>query len=119
MASSVRDAGWSAFTAMLEYKAAWYGRTFIRIGGFEPASQVCSPCGVKNGPKPLGVRLWQCQACDARLDWDINAAVNVAMAAGLAVWACRAKVRPDLSRPNGKKREPPRRSDGRGRNPHP
>jgi len=32
----------------------------------------------------------------AWLDRDINAAVNVAKAAGLAVTACRAQVRPDL-----------------------
>lgn len=79
---------------MLEYKAARYGRTFVRIGRFEPTSQVCSACGVKDGPKPLGVRVWTCGACGAVLDRDINAAVNVAKAAGLAVSACGAQVRP-------------------------
>ncbi|MFJ7170129.1 RNA-guided endonuclease InsQ/TnpB family protein [Streptomyces globosus] len=53
LAKSVHDAGWSAFTAMLEYKAARYGRTFVKIGRFEPTSQVCSACGVKDGPRPL------------------------------------------------------------------
>ncbi|MEV6245178.1 RNA-guided endonuclease TnpB family protein [Streptomyces sp. NPDC051742] len=96
MAKSVHDAGWSAFLAMLEYKAVRYGRTFVRIGRFEPTSQVCSQCGVKDGPKPLHVRIWQCQACGVWLDRDINAAVNVAKAAGLAVSACRARVRPGL-----------------------
>ncbi|MEU6988699.1 RNA-guided endonuclease TnpB family protein, partial [Streptomyces sp. NPDC046324] len=33
-------------------------------------------------------------ACGAVLDRDINAAVNVAKAAGLAVSACGAQVRP-------------------------
>ena len=94
MAKSVHDAGWSAFTAMLEYKARRYGREFRRIGRFEPTSQVCSACGVKDGPKPLHVRAWQCPACGAWLDRDINAAVNVARAAGLAVAACGAQVRP-------------------------
>jgi IS605 OrfB family transposase len=94
LAKSVHDAGWSAFTGMLEYKARLYGREFHRIGRFEPTSQVCSACGVKDGPKPLHVRTWQCQACRAWLDRDINAAVNVAKAAGLAVTACRAQVRP-------------------------
>ncbi|MEX2980543.1 RNA-guided endonuclease InsQ/TnpB family protein [Streptomyces sp. C36] len=94
LAKSVHDAGWSAFVTMLEYKAARYGRTFIRIGRFEPTSQVCSACGVKDGPKPLHVRVWTCGACGAVLDRDINAAVNVARAAGLAVSACRAQVRP-------------------------
>ncbi|WP_435610238.1 RNA-guided endonuclease InsQ/TnpB family protein [Streptomyces sp. C10-9-1] len=93
LAKSVHDAGWSAFVSMLEYKAARYGRTFIRIGRFEPTSQMCSQCGVKDGPKPLNVREWTCQACGAVLDRDINAAVNIAKAAGLAVSACGAQVR--------------------------
>ncbi|MFD4656083.1 RNA-guided endonuclease InsQ/TnpB family protein [Kitasatospora sp. NPDC058444] len=96
MAKSVHDAGWSAFTAMLEYKAALYGRVFHRIGRFEPTSQVCSACGVQDGPKPLNVREWTCGACGTVLDRDINAAVNVAKAAGLAVSACGARVRPGL-----------------------
>ncbi len=42
LAKSVHDAGWSAFTAMLEYKARLYGREFHRIGRYEPTSRVCS-----------------------------------------------------------------------------
>ena len=94
LAKSVHDAGWSAFVHMLEYKARLYGREFHRIGRFEPTSQMCSACGVKDGPKPLHVRAWQCQGCGAWLDRDVNAAVNVAKAAGLAVTACGAQVRP-------------------------
>ncbi|MEV7689008.1 RNA-guided endonuclease InsQ/TnpB family protein [Streptomyces bungoensis] len=93
LAKSVHDAGWSAFVGMLEYKAARYGRTFVKIGRFEPTSQVCSVCGVKDGPKPLHVREWTCGACGTILDRDINAAVNVAKAAGLAVSARGAQVR--------------------------
>jgi putative transposase len=94
LAKSVHDAGWPAFTGMLEYKARLYGREFHRIGRFVPTSQVCSACGVKDGPKPLHIRTWQCQACGMWLDRDINAAVNVAKAAGLAVTARGAQVRP-------------------------
>jgi len=94
LAKSVHDAGWSAFVTMLEYKATRYGRTFVKIGRFEPTSQVCSACGVKDGPKPLHVREWTCGACGTTLDRDINAAVNVAKAAGQAVTACGAGVRP-------------------------
>ena len=97
MAKSVHDAGWSGFVGMLEYKARLYGREFHRIGRFEPTSQRCSACGVKDGPKPLHVREWQCGACGAWLDRDVNAAVNVAKAAGLAVTACGAQVRPGLA----------------------
>jgi len=97
LAKSVHDAGWSAFVAMLEYKARRYGREFHRIGRFTPTSQTCSLCGVKDGPKPLHLRAWRCQWCGAWLDRDVNAAVNVAKAAGLAVTACRAQVRPGLA----------------------
>jgi putative transposase len=95
LAKSVHDAGWSSFVAMLEYKARLYGREFHRIGRFTPTSQNCSLCGAKDGPKPLHVRAWRCQRCGAWLDRDINAAVNVAKAAGLAVTACGAQVRPE------------------------
>jgi putative transposase len=77
LAKSVHDAGWSAFTAMLEYKSARYGRVFVRTGRFEPTSQMCSACGVKDGPKPLKVRRWMCAACGIVHDRDLNAAKNV------------------------------------------
>ena len=94
LAKSVHDAGWSTFVAMLEYKAAKHGRTFHRIARFEPTSQICSTCGIKAAPTPLHIREWACGACGAVLDRDINAAVNVAKAAGLAVSARGAQVRP-------------------------
>jgi putative transposase len=78
LAKSVHDAGWSAFVSMLEYKARLYRRDFRKAGRFEPTSQVCSACGVKDGPKPLSVREWQCQACGTVHDRDVNAARNIA-----------------------------------------
>jgi putative transposase len=71
-------------------------REFRRIGRLEPTSQVCSACGARDGRKPLHIRTWQCQICGAWLDRDINAAINVARAAGLAVTACGAQVRPGV-----------------------
>jgi putative transposase len=97
MAKSVHDAGWSAFVRMLDYKARLFGRSFYQIDRFEPTSQVCSVCGVKDGPKPLHIRTWKCQCCGTWLDRDVNAAVNIAKAAGLAVTACGAQVRPGLA----------------------
>ncbi|MFE5211779.1 RNA-guided endonuclease InsQ/TnpB family protein [Streptomyces sp. NPDC056600] len=94
LAKSMHDAGWSRFVAMLEYKAKRYGRTLVKIDRFEPSSQVCSACGVKDGPKPLHVREWTCGACGAVHDRDENAAKNVKTAAGLAVTASGAPIRP-------------------------
>ena len=50
LAKSVHDAGWSAFVAMLEYKARLYGREFHRIGRFEPTSQ--SVLGLRGEGRP-------------------------------------------------------------------
>ena len=98
LAKSVHDAGWSQFVAMLEYKAARYGRGFARVGRFEPTSQVCSTCGALDGPKPLHVRAWTCQHCGTSHDRDLNAAKNI-LAAGRAerLNACGAGVRPGLA----------------------
>ncbi len=92
-AESIHDAGWAQFVGMLAYKADRYGRTLVKVGRFEPTSQVCSACGHHDGPKPLQVREWTCPACGTVHDRDHNAAKNI-KAAGLAVTACGAKVRP-------------------------
>jgi putative transposase len=77
LAKSVHDAGWSALLRLIEEKAQFHGRHFAKTGRFEPASQVCSACGVKDGPKPLAVREWTCTACGTVHDRDVNAAKNV------------------------------------------
>ena len=95
MGKSVHDAGWGQFFNLLEEKAQQYDRTIVRIGQWEPTSQVCSSCGIKDGPKPLSVRVWVCSHCGAVLDRDYNAAVNIMLAAGLAesLNACGENIR--------------------------
>src|ERR1035437_1489984 len=98
LAKSVHDAGWAAFVHMLEYKAKRHGRAFARTGRFEPTSQVCSACGTKDGPKPLGVRTWTCTACGAVHDRDLNAARNIlALGRRERLNACGGGVRPGLA----------------------
>ncbi len=98
LAKSVHDAGWSAFTAMLEYKARRHGRAFGKIGRFEPTSQVCSACGMKDGPKPLSVREWTCRTCGTVHDRDVNAARNIVTAGRAGTLnACGGTVRPGLA----------------------
>src|ERR1017187_2084086 len=98
LARSVHDAGWAAFVHMLEYKAARHGRAFARTGRFEPTSQVCSACGTKDGPKPLGVRTWTCAACGTVHDRDLNAARNIlALGRRQRLNACGDGVRPPLA----------------------
>ncbi len=82
LAYSVHDAGWSAFTRMLEEKAAQYGRRFRKVDRFFPSTRMCSACGVVGEKKPLHVREWTC-VCGAVHDRDVNAAINI-LAAGRA-----------------------------------
>jgi putative transposase len=98
LAKSIHDAGWTQLLRLLAEKAEHYGRTFHRIGRFVPTSQVCSKCGIKDGPKPLNVRQWSCAACGAVHDRDFNAAKNI-LAAGRAERrnACGGDVRPPLA----------------------
>ncbi|MFI1523236.1 RNA-guided endonuclease InsQ/TnpB family protein [Kitasatospora cineracea] len=106
LAKSVHDAGWSAFVRMPEYKARKFGRTLVRIDRFAPTSQVCSACGVRDGRKPLRVRAWTCPACGVHHDRDVNAARNIATAAGPAVSACGAPTRRAFGPDGAVKQEP-------------
>ncbi|MGI5421624.1 RNA-guided endonuclease InsQ/TnpB family protein [Actinomadura luteofluorescens] len=82
LAKSVQDAGWAGFTAMLEYKAQRYGRTFARVDRFFPSTRLCSNCGRINQKMALDIRAWGCP-CGSIHDRDVNAAINV-LAAGRA-----------------------------------
>jgi putative transposase len=104
MAKSVHDAGWATLVRLLEEKAERYGRALVKVSRWFPSSQLCSACGVKDGPKPLSVREWTCAACGTKHDRDINAARNIRLegrkvAAGQAdtLNACGGTVRPGLA----------------------
>jgi putative transposase len=99
LARAISDASWSEFRSMLEYKAGWYGREVIAVDRFFPSSKLCSACGTLAEKMPLSVREWTC-GCGTTHDRDVNAAKNL-LAAGLAVSACGAGVRPQRSTPDG------------------
>ncbi|GAA2409787.1 RNA-guided endonuclease TnpB family protein [Actinomadura vinacea] len=92
LARAIGDAAWREFRGMLEYKAAWYGREVIAVDRWFPSSKLCSACGTRRDEMPLDVRVWTC-GCGRSHDRDVNAAKNI-LAAGLAVSACGAGVRP-------------------------
>jgi putative transposase len=77
LAKSISDAGWSAFLAILTFKAASAGK---RVQAVNPAftSQACSGCG-RRVYKGLSVRWHRCPYDDCRtsLHRDHNAALNV------------------------------------------
>jgi putative transposase len=74
LAKSIADAGWSAFLAILTFKAASAGK---RVQAVDPAytSQACSGCGVVVS-KGLSVRWHSWPDCGTSLHRDHNAAKN-------------------------------------------
>lgn len=84
MGKSVLDASWGQLIRLIEEKAAERGREVIKIDRFAPTTQTCSICGTPGGKKALNIRDWICFGCGSHLDRDINAAVNIMLAAGLA-----------------------------------
>ncbi|MFI0485811.1 RNA-guided endonuclease InsQ/TnpB family protein [Actinomadura sp. 9N215] len=100
LARAISDAAWRQLRTMLEYKADWYGRELVVIDRWFPSTKTCSQCGTIAGHMPLDVRGWECGACGAQHDRDTNAARNI-LAAGLAVSACGADVRPKRRKPGG------------------
>jgi putative transposase len=77
LARHIADAAFGEIFRELEYKAAWYGRTYLELDRFFPSSKLCSSCGHLLEELPLSVRDWDCPACGAHHDRDINAATNI------------------------------------------
>lgn len=81
MAKSVSDAGWAMFRQQLRYKASRHGAVYVEVDE-RMTSQTCSCCGAIPGSSPkgmgaLGIRAWDCSACGASHDRDVNAAINI------------------------------------------
>jgi putative transposase len=93
LARAISDAAWTQLRSMLEYKCSWYGRALVVVDRWHPSSKACSACGRLCESLPLNVRKWMCESCGTWHDRDHNAAQNI-LAAGLAVAACGADVRP-------------------------
>jgi putative transposase len=96
LARAISDASWTELRSLLEYKCEWYGRELITVDRFFPSSKTCSACGLIHDALPLSVRRWTCKGCGTQHDRDHNAAKTI-LAAGLAVSACGAGVRPQRS----------------------
>ena len=77
LAKHIVDAAFGEIFRELEYKAAWYGRSYLPLDRFFPSSKLCSSCGHLLDELPLSVREWDCPACGAHHDRDINAAINI------------------------------------------
>ena len=85
LARHIAGAAWSELVRQLEYKAVLYGREVVRIDQWFPSSKTCSNCGEKTDEMPLSVRAWNCEACGAVHDRDVNAALNILAVGQIAI----------------------------------
>lgn len=77
LAQRIADMGFFEFKRQLAYKVAMRGGTLVIADRWFASSKTCSSCGHKLAELPLSVRQWQCPACQAEHDRDINAACNL------------------------------------------
>ena len=72
----VSDLSYYTFQQMLTYKCLRHGKLVIKVGRFEPSSQICSHCGHRQKLE-LTERTYICPECGLEIDRDTNAALNI------------------------------------------
>ena len=73
---------WSSLKTKFKHKCKERGAYFVEVSEYL-TTQRCHMCGSIEGPKgvkELSVRFWEC-SCGARLDRDVNAAINILITA--------------------------------------
>jgi putative transposase len=84
---SVADAALGELRRQITYKGVWAARQVVLIDTFYASSKTCSRCGAVNAALKLQ-KHWQCLACEAQHERDVNAARNL-RAEGLRVLGMR------------------------------
>lgn len=76
---SLQNISLSKIYQYIEYKAKWYGKTFIRADRYYPSSKLCSTPGCEyiHHELQLSDRTWKCPCCKKVHDRDNNAALNL------------------------------------------
>jgi putative transposase len=77
LAQAMSDVSLGSFYSMLEYKANWNDKQFVKIDRFFPSSKMCSNCGWINQDLTLSIREWNCESCGEKHDRDFNASKNI------------------------------------------
>ncbi len=77
LAQAMGDVSLGAFYSMLEYKANWNDRPFVKIDRWYPSSKSCSTCGWIKQDLILSLRVWVCGSCGEIHDRDVNAAKDI------------------------------------------
>ncbi len=74
---SVADNSFGTFVTMLSYKLEEQGKKLVKIDKFFPSSKMCSCCGAIKDKLELWERVYSCDCCNAIIDRDYNASINI------------------------------------------
>jgi putative transposase len=102
LARHIAQLGMGEFRRQVTYKAAEAGVRVHVADRWFASSKTCSACGVVRAKLTLAEREFQCESCGARLDRDLNAALNLAALADRVV---QGELRPDGKPPAGNPRK--------------
>ena len=77
LSKAIQEQGFYEFRTFLTYKCKEHGIPLYFVDRFYPSSKTCSCCGYKNKDLKLSDRIYKCPNCNAVIDRDINAAINI------------------------------------------
>lgn len=92
---SIQTAALGQLLTMCQAKSRQAGRVVVEVSNLN-STRTCSHCGDLTGPRGqpgLRVRQWDCGACGAHHDRDVNAAVNTLVAGAASAHRVRARAR--------------------------
>ena len=84
LAKSIADASFYEFRRQLTYKSIENGNTVDLADRSYPSSKRCSSCGSVKAKLGLNERTYYCDHCGLVIDRDLNAAINLMLAASAA-----------------------------------
>ena len=77
LSQSVAEQCFYEFYRQIEYKSLWNNIKFIIADRFYASSKICSCCGATKRDLKLSDRIYKCDNCNAVIDRDKNASINL------------------------------------------
>ena len=77
LSEAVAEQCFYEFYRQIEYKSSWNNIKFIIADRFYASSKICSCCGALNKDLKLSDRIYKCDNCNAVIDRDKNASINL------------------------------------------
>ncbi len=78
LAEAIAKQKFYEFKRQIKYKAEMFGIKVVEVDRWYASSKACSHCGHIKKDLKLSDRIYVCPVCGAKLDRDLNAAINLA-----------------------------------------